>query len=651
MSINYIENIIQKYNEEQFKQIISILGHKDLIQIIKNNPKSFEKEPELRGYRIDTLAMKKIQNIYIKRIFKEQDIVLAQYIYNLISDMKNTTNKKISSELEIDQLKLNTVNIYDIAYCLLDTQFKNNIELYYIINNRKVAQKDKYALLKLCEFLQTNKIREYKFKLDNYNNTIENYKKDIEKNKNILNLKEHQIEECNNEIKRLKQSLSKVQKENENKIEEFQDRINRLDNLHEERYSAIQNEKNVIEKQNIELIKKQEEKDSIIKNLNSLLKDEYNKNSQEFKKKFIKENDVLVKGNTDLKRINLDLQNKKKEMEDIIENLKCEKSLILEEKQEIKENINILKKEAGNTVDSISNIIKYLDIKPSNSEQKIYKYRELSEITESQGMIEDRDEFVHALKINLTICGIEENCSYDLAEYIFAILISNSKLLFVGSKSRKVTNALSYLINEKPAEIINIPIGYKNWRELINLIENADSDFILIENSINNIEENIYLALIKQNINKNIIFSIDSLDDVGALSTNILNYVGVVELDRFATFENNEILLSGLTDSEILELDLNYKEKKKNLRNLKKMDLPIRLSNITKVNYAEIITISDFFNVKSSIYKMMLFGIMVLCESNKTIVEFNQFIKSLNLENDKLEILQKYIQEVEKYEE
>lgn len=319
----------------------------------------------------------------------------------------------------------------------------------------------------------------------------------------------------------------------------------------------------MIEKQNIELIKKQEEKDSIIKNLNSLLKDEYNKNSQEFKKKFIKENDVLVKGNTDLKRINLDLQNKKKEMEDVIQNLKCEKSLILEEKQEIKESMNILKKEAENTVDSISNIIKYLDIKPSNSEQKIYKYRELSEITKSQGMIEDRDEFVHALKFNLTICGIEENCSYDLAEYIFAILSSNSKLLFVGSKSRKVTNALSYLINEKPAEIINIPIGYKNSEELINVIENTESDFILIENSINYIEENVYLALVKQNIHKNIIFSIDSLDDVAALSANIFNYVGVVELDRFAMFENNDTLLSGVTNSEVFKLDVNYKEKKK----------------------------------------------------------------------------------------
>lgn len=80
------------------------------------------------------------------------------------------------------------------------------------------------------------------------------------------------------------------------------------------------------------------------------------------------------------------------------------------------------------------------------------------------------------------------------------------------------------------------------------------------------------------------------------------------------------------------------------------MDLPIKFSNIAKVNYAEIITISDFFDTKSSIYKMMLFGIMVLCESNETIVEFNQFIKSVNLENDQLELLQVYIEEVEKYE-
>ncbi|KIL07334.1 hypothetical protein SR42_14200 [Clostridium botulinum] len=650
MGINYIENIVKKYNEEQFKQIISLLSHKELIQIIKNNPKYFEKELELRGYRLETLIIKKIQNVYFKRIYKEKDMILAKYLYKLISDFKNNTNKQISKQLNIDELNLNKVDLYQIGCCLLDTKFKNNMEIYFIINNRKIAQKDKYALLMITKFLGTNRIRDTKLKIHTCNLEIENLKKATEKYKETLKLKDIKIQEYNNKIRKLKQNLLKMEEENKQKIVEFQDRINRLDNLHEERHNSIQKENNALENEKKELIKKQEQKDSIIKNLNSLLNDEYNKNFQEVKKKFIKENDVLVKENINLKRINLELEDEKKKMESIIRNLKYEESLILEEKEEIKENINILKKEAGNTVNSIGNIIKCLDIKPISSEQKIYKYRVLSEITNSQGIIEDRDEFIDALKINLTICGIDEKCSYDLAEYIFAMLSSNMNLLFIGSKSREITNAISYLICEESAEFLNIPIGYKNSRELIDMVRSADSDFVLIENSINYIEENVYLALIKQNIQKNIIFSIDNLDDLVTLSANIFNYVGVVDLDRFAMFENYDTLLSGLTSSKIFKMNLDCKEKKKNLRKLKKMDLPIKISNIAKVNYSELLTISDYLNSKSSIYKMMIFGILVLCESNKIIVEFNQFIKSLNLENDQLELLQKYIEEVEKYE-
>ncbi|NFO15367.1 hypothetical protein FDB34_14385 [Clostridium botulinum] len=540
--------------------------------------------------------------------------------------------------------------MYQIGCCFLDTKFKYNMEIYFIINNRKIAQKDKYALLMITKFLGTNRIRDTKLKIHTCNLEIENLKKATEKYKETLKLKDIKIQEYNNKIRKLKQNLLKMEEENKQKLVEFQDRINRLDNLHEERHNSIQKENNALENEKEELIKKQEQKDSIIKNLNSLLNDEYNKNFQEVKKKFIKENDVLVKENINLKRINLELEDEKKKMESIIRNLKYEESLILEEKEEIKENINILKKEAGNTVNSIGNIIKCLDIKPISSEQKIYKYRVLSEITNSQGIIEDRDEFIDALKINLTICGIDEKCSYDLAEYIFAMLSSNMNLLFIGSKSREITNAISYLICEESAEFLNIPIGYKNSRELIDMVRSADSDFVLIENSINYIEENVYLALIKQNIQKNIIFSIDNLDDLVTLSANIFNYVGVVDLDRFAMFENYDTLLSGLTSSKIFKMNLDCKEKKKNLRKLKKMDLPIKISNIAKVNYSELLTISDYLNSKSSIYKMMIFGILVLCESNKIIVEFNQFIKSLNLENDQLELLQKYIEEVEKYE-
>ncbi|NFO14271.1 hypothetical protein FDB34_08690 [Clostridium botulinum] len=117
MGINYIENIVKKYNEEQFKQIISLLSHKELIQIIKNNPKYFEKELELRGYRLETLIIKKIQNVYFKRIYKEKDMILAKYLYKLISDFKNNTNKQISKQLNIDELNLNKVDLYQIGCC------------------------------------------------------------------------------------------------------------------------------------------------------------------------------------------------------------------------------------------------------------------------------------------------------------------------------------------------------------------------------------------------------------------------------------------------------------------------------------------------------------------------------------------------------
>ena len=71
--LNEINRITTKYTEEEFKEVLKIFPTNKLIEVIKRNPKEFINE--IKGFRVEKLPIKIIQEIYFKRIYKENNML------------------------------------------------------------------------------------------------------------------------------------------------------------------------------------------------------------------------------------------------------------------------------------------------------------------------------------------------------------------------------------------------------------------------------------------------------------------------------------------------------------------------------------------------------------------------------------------------
>ncbi|MCK4258283.1 MAG: hypothetical protein KAX49_04855 [Halanaerobiales bacterium] len=69
---------IEKFSQEEFDFIISLLPHSKLVEPIKKHNKEFRKE--IIGYRPDSLSNKKLQNITIKEFIRKK-IIFYVIIY------------------------------------------------------------------------------------------------------------------------------------------------------------------------------------------------------------------------------------------------------------------------------------------------------------------------------------------------------------------------------------------------------------------------------------------------------------------------------------------------------------------------------------------------------------------------------------------
>lgn len=652
---NLLNNIKEKYNEEEFKIILSFLSYKDLLDPIKKKNKEFIQE--IKGYRVDKLPIKKLQDIYFNRIYNRNDLVLSKNFFMLEKELINNINEKISKDNNIEVEEIKNLNFENIIDSLLETNIKNNVDIYFKIISRKL-KRDESAFLKYSlSYIISNKEKQNKY-IANLENKYKNIVCELE-DENKLKQKEVKIlkgkcEDLEEKLKLEKKyfdvELDKQIEFNENLKIDFENKIikvkkeiidlkNKKEDIEEEKKELfIMNNKLIKEKRNLEEqietlnmnkdieyekvldenIKLKDINERLRKNINELeniLKQEYKNKEKIYENKWKKENFKLEE-EKNIKENNL------KELKEIEKGLKNEISLLNSEKIDIENSINNAKEEGSILINSIEKIIN--KIRKNENEfkgNKLELYRKINYTNKSDIVIEELEDFIEDLSDNLEIIGIEkEYCNY-VAEYIYSILASNMNILLVGYNSRKIADSISALVNSSKAEIINLPMGYSDITYIENIIQNTNSKVILFENVVDNISENVYLPILKDNKDKHLIFSVESSENLDLIPKHILNYMIVLDFEKILSFEKNEELVYSLTDEKVFNIDLEQKNRKKHIKFLNKIDSSFKLNEYLKVNLTEVIEILEKINHGKGIKYFIDFSILSLIGNNSDRIE------------------------------
>lgn len=643
---NLLNKIKEKYNEEEFKIILSFLSYKDLLYPIKKRNKDFIQE--IKGYRVDKLPIKKLQDIYFNRIYNKNDVILSKNFIILEKEFINSINVKISEDNNVEIEEIKDLNFENIIDSLLETNIKNNIDIYFKIINRKLKRNESAFLKYGLSYIISNKEKQNKYtsslknKYKNIINELEVENKLNQKEVKSLKKKCEDLEEkLKSEKKYFDVELDKQIEFNKNLKIDFEnkrikmkkeiiDLKNKKECIEEEKKQlSIINNKLIKEKRNLEEqieklnINKNIEYEKVLKeniklsDINQLLRKDIseleNIFKQEYKNKEKIYKDKWKKENLELEEEKNIKQNDLKELKKIEEELKNEIILLNSEKIDIENAVNNAKEEGSVLINSIEKIINKIRQKDKEfKEERLQLYIKHNSQNKSDVLIEELEDFIEDLSDNLEIAGINKEYSNYVAEYIYSILSSNMNLLLVGYNSRKIADSISALINNSKAEIINLPIGYNDIEYIKNIIENTNSKVILFENVVDNISENVYLPILKDNKDKHLLFSVESNENLDLIPKHILNYMIVLDLEKILSFEKNEELIYSLTDEKIFNINLEQKNRKKHIRFLNKLDSSFKLSEYLKINLTEVIEILEKINPGKGIKYFIDFSILSL---------------------------------------
>lgn len=643
---NLVDKIKEKYNEEEFKIILSFLSYQDLLYPIKKNNKEFIQE--IKGYRVDKLPIKKLQDIYFNRIYNKSDLILSKTFFVLEKKFINDINIKISKDNNIETEEIKDLNFENIIDSLLETSIKNNIDIYFKISNRKLKINESSFLKYALPYIIYNREKQNKY-IESLKNEYKNIIQELEvenklKEKEIKNFKkkyEDLEERLKLEKKYFEVELDKQIEFNKNFKIDFENKFikiekemidlknNKEDIETEKKQLSMINDKLTQEKMNLEkeievlnIDKNMEyekllEKNTNLNDINHLLTNKIieleNVFKQEYNNKEKIYEDIWKKENLQLEEEKNIKQNDLKELEKIQEELKNEIILLNSEKIDIENDVNNAKVEGSVLINSIEKIINKIRIKDKEIKEERFKlYIKHNSEKKSNAVIEKLEDFVEYLSENLEIVGIDkEYCNYA-AEYIYSIMASNMNILLVGYNSRKIADSISALVNSSKAEIINLSLGFNDIEYIKNIIQNTNSKVILFENVVDNISENIYLPILKDNKDKHLLFSVESSENLDLIPKYIFNYMIVLELERISSFEKNEELIYSLTDEKLFNINLEQKNRKKHIRYLNRIDSTWKLSEYLKINLTEVIEILEKINPGKGIKYFIDFSILSL---------------------------------------
>ncbi|WP_163468180.1 hypothetical protein [Fusobacterium sp. IOR10] len=452
----------EKIAVENLKDILEIIGKNKLEKIIQGNKKDIKNEPLINGFRLGHMDLNLIIDIFYSQIKLKNQNLLKEIIKEIIQSIFIETEKEI---LNLEKNKNFEDNFYKI---IIESPFVENISLYLKFSDEKYDK--------------------------NIEKNYKEYRQKLKEKELYLNL-----EEKRKEVKLKDKKIKEIEKEHKSKIAKLEKDIKTLND------SLEKNKENLefLKIKNIELESDNKKIKEENKSLNKkVLKTQINvdiKNLEEKKSnlektlKFLKDQEIEVKQEIEIlkkdeDKLIEDLELKENKKDDL---LRKERELKIENNR-LKESIDTLNLEMGNFLDKFNSVFKNnTKNKKDDSLDEVLVYQvednyniklsdeELSdEIRNKKNLIED---FMYDFSDNLENVGLK----YDnvwLARYIYSILSSEEIPLFVGYSAVDISNALSNTVCSKNADIINIPMGFNNSKELINIVENCESEVVVINN-------------------------------------------------------------------------------------------------------------------------------------------------------------------------
>ncbi len=608
-------NFKEDFTKEEVETLLSILPKDFLIDHISKNAKAFKEE--VGGFRPSHLPMDKLLNAFYTKLVKQETIPTISFISAILTKTIELINKEASvEEKDISKIVKDKEKTLDnFLEKLLDSYFKNHIDLYFklllvtlteedkvYIQNRKITLLELVELKKELKKESDRKIKEAIGEVEINNQKLLKQKKeeitilqsglknleiDFEENNNILSIKLKRVDELSLEV----EELNELVRDKNQKILKLENLLNDKSKKLEESIEKKWKEEN------------QEKELTFLKRIEELKEDE---------RTISKRVDILKKEKNVL---DLDLSKysfKKNEMESDISFLENKSGLFLEkfnklfsnktsENQSFSDNYFIYPSEINNCIEN-----------------------ELEEITEVDNFIED-------LSYNFEVSGIQRDYSADLAEYIFSTFSNKMNPFLIGYNTNSIAHAFSYLVCGEKAEIINLNPGFSNSSHLIDIINKSNSKVILIENILNSVSENVYLSLLKMNLNKFIFFSLESSETISLLPEFLKNYFLFINIDNIATVPTANDYYFAMINESIFKGNNDIEKTMKYYNKIKKTKI---LNNIGNIKCSEIFSILDTdFNRD---FNDMLKNLIIFSKDSfdfSKYENFSTFVDTLRLED------------------
>ncbi len=608
-------NFKEDFTKEEVETLLSILPKDFLIDHISKNAKAFKEE--VGGFRPSHLPMDKLLNAFYTKLVKQETIPTISFISAILTKTIELINKEASvEEKDISKIVKDKEKTLDnFLEKLLDSYFKNHIDLYFKLllvtlteEDKVYIQNRKITLLELVEFKKELKkesdrkikeaigeveinnqklLKQKKEEITILQSGLKNLEIDFEENNNILSIKLKRVDELSLEV----EELNELVRDKNQKILKLENLLNDKSKKLEESIEKKWKEEN------------QEKELTFLKRIEELKEDE---------RTISKRVDILKKEKNVL---DLDLSKysfKKNEMESDISFLENKSGLFLEkfnklfsnktsENQSFSDNYFIYPSEINNCIEN-----------------------ELEEITEVDNFIED-------LSYNFEVSGIQRDYSADLAEYIFSTFSNKMNPFLIGYNTNYIAHAFSYLVCGEKAEIINLNPGFSNSSHLIDIINKSNSKVILIENILNSVSENVYLSLLKMNLNKFIFFSLESSETISLLPEFLKNYFLFINIDNIATVPTANDYYFAMINESIFKGNNDIEKTMKYYNKIKKTKI---LNNIGNIKCSEIFSILDTdFNRD---FNDMLKNLIIFSKDSfdfSKYENFSTFVDTLRLED------------------
>lgn len=651
---NLIDKKLKEYNEEEFQCLIDIINNKELINPIKKNNKKFVKDT--KGWRIDKLDKNKLKEIYFKYVYKKREPNLSAKLVTLINQSSIELIEILESKLgNMDDIALevkdnNKQYIDKIISLLLDTNYCENIVLCFklleielnedtanyineVVKQKQLIKDEKQKIVNDIKIEFNEKLKETEKNLNEIIKNKEKYIKELNSNIDSINKKfALEIEQKEIEVLKLKEYNSTKERKLNLELEKLNRKIVDLEQKLEKSIVTAEDAKKISDR-------KEEE----INKLSCLLEDKYNMFDEYAKSRWEKENNELQLENRNLDISIRDLEVYKQCIEE-------EVFMLRKDKENIENIINSLEDKSTEFISNISYVMNRIKKDYATQEDKYeIKYEAPSRINHIKSMLIEEDpeakedvfDFVDDLADNFECIGIGNDYTYDLAKYTYASIVNKMGLFVIGYNNRLVADAISYTICNSSADIVVIPPGFADSKDLINIVNDTNSKVVLIENAIDNISESVYMPLLKDNKDKILIFSMESNENISIIPKSVFNYLMVVDLDSILQSEQNEELYACMTSDDIFKIDKDIKVKRTKL--LREFSNILDLSNISKFKILEVINIINSLDLedKSSegIYSLLLFSIGMLSKNQNRDEKLGNFIKEQNFGSEKLENL------------